>query len=312
MMPYLPINRLSKFAWLALLLATPLLFWGGPDWTSSALYRAVWDLGHPAFFGLLMLVVRPWRWLAGWRLWLATTVVIGVLGAAIEFIQSFTGRESSVEDALMNLVGAWFGLALSGVSRPETRWQDWLMAAVATALLIPPLYNLVYVARTHMHLAQQAPVLFEVANPDAYRFWRGNVEPVLSGSGQPTALMMNLKPARYSGATLDDLPWDWAGWDMLEIVLENPGERTLNVTLRINDVAHDRRNKGYFDRYNRVFAIEPGMNRLSIALKSIADAPRERQMDMRDIRRLVLFISNLKEPEQLILHRLDLAKKPSA
>ncbi|HKK57784.1 MAG TPA: hypothetical protein VJ956_16110, partial [Marinobacter sp.] len=76
--------------WLALagvLCLFPLFFVGGPGWSDGPLYQAVWNLGHPIFFALLTLTVRPWRFVSGWRLWaLASTVVI-VLGLGIEFVQ---------------------------------------------------------------------------------------------------------------------------------------------------------------------------------------------------------------------------------
>ena len=102
---------LPLLAGAASLLIAPFLFVGGPDWASGPLLKSAWNLGHILLFALLTLAVRPWQWLSGWRLWLAVTVVLLVLGIGIELIQGGHNRDMDGRDLLRNLIGSWLVIA---------------------------------------------------------------------------------------------------------------------------------------------------------------------------------------------------------
>ena len=94
--------------------------------------------------------------------------------------------------------------------------------------------------------------------------------------------------------------------ERLVITLFNPSTEPLALTLRINDVAHDRSEHAYNDRYNTRLILEPGFNTFTRNLADIENAPADRTMDMSQIRRMGLFAVRLPEPRTVYLSDLRL------
>lgn len=300
--------------WLALtgiLCIFPLFFVGGPGWSDGPLYQSVWNLGHPIFFALLTLTVRPWRFLSGWRLWALTSTAVIVLGLGIEYIQSFTGRGIDARDMFRNLTGLWAILALqpwSGFRQPYPA-RDWLLRAVVATLLALDPVAVTRIAIQQFQVSQGLPELYDFQHNHPERFWRGNVTRGSTEDCGPLndmAVSIILTTRRYSGAALDNLPSDWRGYDALTVALWNPQSQVISLTLRINDMFHEQGRNQFHDRFNRSFEIRPGLNRIHQNLEEVATAPRDRRMDMDEIRRLMFFTSNLNQPARLCLGELRL------
>jgi len=300
--------------WLALagvLCLFPLFFVGGPGWSDGPLYQAVWNLGHPIFFALLTLTVRPWRFVSGWRLWaLASTVVI-VLGLGIEFVQSFTGRGIDARDMFRNLTGLWAVLALQprlGFRQPYPA-RDWLLRALVAGLLAIDPVAVTGIAIQQFQVSRGLPELYDFQHGHPERFWRGNVSRGSEADCGPlaeNAITIALTTRRYSGASLDNLPADWRGYDTLAVALWNPQSYAIALTLRINDMSHEQGSSQFRDRFNRNFEIRPGLNRIYQDLGEVATAPKDRRMDMDEIRRLMFFTTDLSQPARLCLGELSL------
>lgn len=300
--------------WLALaglVLIFPLFFIGGPAWNDGPLFQKAWNLGHPLFFGLLTLAVRPWRFLSGWKLWVVTSVIVLLLGVGIEFAQSFTTRDIDSRDIFRNLTGLWAALALQpwvGFLKPYPL-RDWLIRALTIGLLAIDPISLTQIAMQQIQVSQQLPVLYDFTREDPEQFWQGDVS---RSSGEhcgvtaENALAIAVTSAPYSGAALHNLPSDWRGYDKLTMILWNPQDHAISLTLRINDLAHEQHSGEYADRFNRSFRITPGINRISQNLNDVASAPRDRGMDMNEVRRLMLFTSDFRQPGHLCLSQLRL------
>lgn len=300
-------QRLRLLALAGALVIAPLFFTGGPDWSSGPLHKSVWNLGHIVFFGLLTYAIHPWRRLSGWRLWLATTTVVLIAGLVIEFLQSGLGRQDDWHDVWRNLVGAWLVLAcyviLNSATYLSVRQQ--LLAAIAIALVILELGLTGTVAVQQFQVSQQLPMLYDFRHTDPTPFWRGNLIPSDNhGDINGQSLKISLSTRLYSGVTLDNLPIDWRGYERLTVTLFNPDETALPLTLRVNDVEHERGANAYSDRYNTRLALEPGLNSFTLNLSDIREAPRNRTMNMDNIRRLGLFATSLPAPRTIYL--LDL------
>ncbi|OZB20634.1 MAG: hypothetical protein B7X58_00645, partial [Marinobacter sp. 34-60-7] len=123
---------------------------------------------------------------------------------------------------------------------------------------------------------------------------------------QPSAVALNLDTGAYSGASLNNFPGDWRGFDRLILELHNPSDAPLDMTLRIHDLTHDRGKQIYADRFNTRLALNPGNNRFEIDLERIANAPAQRPMDMSEVRRIGLFASRLPAPRTIYLTDLRL------
>lgn len=287
----------------------PLFFVGGPDWTSGPLFKAAWNLGHILFFALLMLAVQPQQWFSGWRLWLVVSTVVIVVGVAIEWLQGNVGRQSDWHDIFRNLIGTW--LALAWMKRPSANTRKaivrWVLRITAVVLLVAELKAVADVAQLQYRINHQLPTLYDFSAGEPSLFWRGNVQRTQEHvSLDEYSLRIDLGTNFYAGAALDNLPEDWREYDMLQVALYNPGSTPLDMTLRINDVVHDRSKGAFSDRYNTQLPLEPGLNRFRIPLSEVRNAPKTRTMDMHEIRRLVIFTTQLKQPRQVYLLQLAL------
>ncbi|WP_296930361.1 succinyl-CoA synthetase subunit beta [uncultured Marinobacter sp.] len=302
-------RQLPLLAGFASLLITPFLFVGGPDWASGPLLKSAWNLGHILLFALLTVAIRPWRWLAGWRLWLGVTAVLLAVGIGIELIQGEHNRDVDGRDLLRNLIGGWLIIAWRPVVLPGTRAsaRQYLLAATATLLLCFELGNTGLVAARQWQVHHQLPLLYDFSHQNPEPFWSGN--PAVSANhavNHPRSLKIALSTETYSGISLNNLPSDWRDFERLVITLFNPSTEPLALTLRINDVAHDRSDHAYNDRYNTRLILEPGFNTFTRNLADVENAPSDRTMDMSRIRRMGLFAVRLPEPRTVYLSDLRL------
>lgn len=302
-------QRLRMLAFAGVAGVVPLLFIGGPDWASGPFYRSVWNLGHTGLFAVLTYALKPWQWLTGWRLWLATTGLILLLGILIELLQSGTDRQADWQDILRNLLGVWLVLAWRPVFSRKTgaHAHSWLLPAVTAILLLFELGTTGAVAVRQWQVNHQLPLLYDFRNSNPAPFWSGN--PVPSDrhtSNQSQSLKIELGTETYSGISLNNLPADWRGYDQLIVTLFNPVQEQLTLTLRINDVAHDRGDNAYGDRFNTRLVLAPGSNTFTINLEDVRNAPASRVMDLASVRRLGLFAVRLPAPRTVYLSDLRL------
>lgn len=304
--------------WLALagvICLFPLFFVGGPGWSGGPLIQSAWNLGHPIFFALLTVTVRPWRFASGWRLWALASIVVLVLGVAIEFAQSLDGRDMDVRDMFRNLTGLWAVLAVQPWAGFQSSFpvRDWLLRAIALVLLAIDPVSVTRIAIQQIQVSHLLPELYDFQHEHPERFWRGNVSRSSGEDCGPitdNALSIALTTRRFTGVALDNLPSDWRHHDGLAFVIWNPQNEAINLTLRINDLTHEHHSNQFHDRFNRTFRIKPGINHIHQSLEAVASAPREREMDMDEIRRLMFFTSDLSQPGRLCLTQLRLTTRP--
>ncbi|WP_097461221.1 VanZ family protein [Mangrovitalea sediminis] len=307
---------IRRFSLAAVMFATPLFFWGGPECNNCDFYNAVWNLGHPAFFALLMIVVRPWRSLKGWRLWLFVSLSVIAIGGLIEVVQGFVGRDMDIQDVYRDLTGSWLILAwlpthmtqTSTTGRGTSPFRQAIIRTIASGLILFELAHVAVVGTRQLRIAESLPALYDFSRPPSPNIWTG--EPMtaahlLSRKGY-YPLMATLRPGAYPGVFLDNLPHDWSAYRFLVVVLDNPEKRPLRLTLRVNDAKHDEDGQAYNDRFNLQLTVKPGLNRFNIPLRAIEEAPLGRQMNMHHITRLGIFASNLHRTRSFFLLGLHL------
>ncbi|MDX1457080.1 MAG: succinyl-CoA synthetase subunit beta [Marinobacter sp.] len=300
---------------LALLLILPLFFFGGPDWSSGPLYKSAWNLGHVLFFGLLTLWINPRRWLSGWPLWLTATAAVALIGAGIEALQDGLDRQADWHDVFRNLIGCWLVLAWQPSPRRKSALSQLNIQRTArfatAALVLLEVSSVGQIAYQQYQLYQQLPHLYDFSHDHPKRYWSGALSrDVTLAAVDHATLKIRLGTEQYSGVSLHNLPGDWRDYDRLLLNLYNPSVAPFTMTIRVNDVRHDRGDNAYNDRFNTRLFVRPGHNEFSISLEDIRTAPANRQMDMDEIRRIGLFTVYLPSPETVYLTEIRLARDP--
>lgn len=286
----------------------PLFFFGGPDWAEGLFYNAVKNLGHILFFFLITLLLQPQCRFGGWRLVTVTSVGVFVAGGLVELVQGGIGREADLHDILRNLVGAW--LALAFLSWPDQKpVAVWLTRVGVVMLLLWELWLVAAIGLQQWQVTRQMPQLYNFATTSMHMFWSGNVQRSTrfadSVDGQ-YSLKVNIGTEKYSGASLNNLASDWSHYQNLAVTLFNPEQTPLTMVLRLNDRDHDQSDNAYDDRFNTRLVVAPGLNRFTVSLAEVQQAPATRLMNMTDIHRLIIFASNQATATTVYLLELSL------
>ena len=280
-----------------------LLFVGRQPEGALQWQREFWNFGHVALFaGLAWVLLQRWR--APLRFQLPLLLAgSAVIGFTVEVIQRRIGRDFSLLDVLLDVVGSAVGGWLALRPRLSRRQRGVLALPVFAALAVVSLPFLA-IAWDSLQAARQFPQLATFASPlelRRFQFYGGS-----SGELRNGALQIRFGTAEWSGFTLFEPAPDWRGYRVLQLELINPAAESLDLICRIDDQRHRFSGFDYHDRFNRRFRLEPGLNRLQIALADIEAAPRDRLMAMDQIDLLGCFVHRLPEPRLLQLHKLRL------
>jgi hypothetical protein len=307
---------------LAASIGVGLLLWllavGSPP-RQTLFWRELFNLGHIPLFGLVaLLALEISRGLAPVPAtgpvthYLVAFVMVALIRLVSEMLQfGAEGREAEVQDAVHNLIGAICFLAIrAGFDRQLWPAQagpqrTFLMGAAGVALFVAS-WPLVALGWHYGMRAAAFPVVVDFDSrwqqpfisspradlgrapaPDAWRHRTGD-----------TVSVIRFLHARWPGVTIREPSPDWSAMNRLRVQLFSPLEQPVRLTLRIDDEAHNHEHK---DRFNRTFTIEPGLNELVVPMEDIRRAPADRDMDLRQIARLIFFTNRPSEPFELFI-----------
>jgi hypothetical protein len=285
------------------LLVGLVVFFGLPGLT--AWQRVIQDFAHGPVFAFLAVIVAlalrrfwPAARRPGPRDYALALLITLALGVFTEFAQGWynPAREPSAGDVFRDLLGAVVGLSLLAlrdrrISGGPWKWPVMLGATAAVILLAPPLHA----AAAYALRAASFPQLVQFRVPLDHYFVeaRGTSiertplpEPWSRDRSTP-ALRVRLERKKWPGVALVEPVRDWRGYRALTLDLVNPGDRPLELTLRILDRQHDWR---FEDRYNGRLWLPPRSRQgFTIPLEAIANAPDRRRMDLAQIADLLIF-----------------------
>jgi VanZ family protein len=272
-----------------LLIATMLLFVPGITGRFSDYQSEIWNLGHIGYFFLLISLLNPLleRHLSShvYRLMAALLVTL-LLSATIETIQDAIGRMASFDDLLNNLVGCL--LALYFCHYQQMRRAIFVFVLLIL-LLVWRLMPLLSITADAVYAEIKHPVVADFETPFELLRW-GSDFPMEIVQDKSNQLLVHLKPqGKYPRATLIPRVMDWRGYSSLKFEIFNSGDQTWQLHLRINDQKHDEMGMHYNDRYNSSQPINPGWNQFQVDLKAVQQAPKNRQMDMEQISKVIFF-----------------------
>lgn len=113
------------------------------------------------------------------------------------------------------------------------------------------------------------------------------------------SLKMELYPSDYPGLTPMLKENDWRGFKALCFDIYNPEEKQVRISVRIDD---KKDYPDYKDRYNKSFILNQGMNQISIPLNSLVTSGKDRNLNLKNIYRLLIFTAS---PEKRVVLYID-------
>jgi VanZ family protein len=307
------LNTYRLFLVAALTLLSILFFFGGPDYHSPRSYKAIWNLGHILYFALLPLLVFLHPRLKTVPHRIQIFVIVGltlVIGILVELLQYGLDRFPDVQDLYRNFIGAMAAVVFLLPIRssiPKVLSNVFRIAVVLMVLtqLVPVAVALI----DEHHARRDFPNLSDFQTPFQIHRWQGSAGiSIASSVSTPgnNALRADLTTRQYSGVNIKYFPANWQQYQRFQFRILNPSPQPLSLTCRIHDELHTRGIQRYQDRFNQTYAISQGWNTISINLSEVEKSPRNRPMDLTQIRSIGIFATRLAQPRTIYIDDLIL------
>ncbi len=288
--------------------------------TDLTRYRAIqelWNFGHVfLFIGLSYLVIKHLFKDSSFSVYIQFILItIGsvLLGMLIEYLQTFTGRDKSGYDVLLDLVGGCIGFVifsrtLSGMNR-FVRVSFGLGVIAFTLVVLRPMLNIII---DDVQQRKEFPVLVSnKSDRELSRFITNKVGlklvPDNNKQSDYKLLRMDFYPGKYPTAGLDNSDQDWRSYKYLSFNVFSPYPAS-SFNIRIHDELHEQSGYRYQDRFNERIQLSSGWNKIRIALNDVKRAPLKRDMNMQRIRKLMFFKINLNKPVYFLFSPIKLEK----
>jgi len=112
-----------------------------------------------------------------------------------------------------------------------------------------------------------------------------------------TVVRIVANSTRYQAFVIEPFP-DWSSFSALSFIAASSGANSVQATIRVHDADHNNR---FDDRFNYGFDLSPTPRIFTIPMTEIASAPANRKMDLHNISRIIVFLSNTEGDEELWL-----------
>lgn len=290
---------------------------------SNRFWQAAFNFGHVPLFGVFALAVlgatltlagpRPHRRAIGY----ATAVGVSLAAVVLaEVAQIPRPRNASLGDAARGLAGAaaFLGVAATfdlGPGSPAFVRRRAPRVALRTAAAVVLLVGALPVLAAGLDYVQRERAFPRLLDFDAgweRRFLvvrEAGLERVRAprawrdASGERGLVArVTFRPVSYSGISLEEPHPDWSRGRVLAFDAYSALDHPVELTVRVEDADHDGL---YSDRFNGRVAVVPGANAVSIPLSEVRSAPWGREMDLRRVRRLMVFAVRPAAPFSLYL-----------
>ncbi|MBU0678907.1 MAG: hypothetical protein KJ626_12410 [Verrucomicrobia bacterium] len=215
-----------------------------------------------------------------------------VLAGAVEIIQPSFGRERSWIDFALGCAGVSAGMAFVGWPRASRV----LIGGLVIVVTLVPFGFLAYDA----YRAEEAfPVLASFQDRLELGRWELNACTVrLVGQ---TAEITATGNGKYPGLFLEHGPRDWSEMKKICFDVVNPGEKALEIWIRIDDARGD---EGYSERFQKKLSLAPGRQNICLSREDISRTPHGRILDLTDIHRVGFFFDSGEAGQVVLLDNL--------
>ncbi len=306
-------SRWTLFFLLLVLIPLSFLFFTGfPSHPVRSLKEA-WNLGHIIYFALLpVLLIRFSRAKTFGVVRQAVLVVTATvaLGLLVEILQTGVNRSPDIGDLFRDVIGACVALFFLLPLRKSIPARILLVLQTIIVICIAVQLIPTGLALLDEHQARSRfPVLADFETPLQAKRWRKKAVFTIEkepGHVDNKLMKVHLTTDTYSGVALEYFPGDWHNYAYFQFRMFNTDEGVLSVTCRIHDREHTKGKKRqqYNDRFNQTFELESGWNTITISLEDVRQAPDGREMDLKLIQNVGIFV--IRQPEEKVIYLDDL------
>jgi hypothetical protein len=117
------------------------------------------------------------------------------------------------------------------------------------------------------------------------------------------SLKVSLPQGRYPGINFKEIKTDWSNYHYLKMDVFNPLNEEFNFHVRIDD---NKSGLEYANRFDINFALNPGMNHISIPTDLIRTNIHHRPLNLKEIKKMIVFTYNNSKQRDLYLDNIRL------
>jgi predicted MPP superfamily phosphohydrolase len=193
-------------------------------------------------------------------------------------------------------------------STPETVFGGLSFASLAQTFGFFDLYKTLLPSARHLQRDQPPNVLFDFEseaelqqlNWECHKWFELSEQNPTSGLH---SLRLSLPPGSYPGIEFKEVRENWSPFKLLKMDVTNPSTEDIKFHVRIDD-----REGGweYANRFDIDFTLKPGLNNISIATDSIKTNLHARSLDLKNIKRMMVFIPDNQKRSDLFLDNIRL------
>jgi hypothetical protein len=292
-------------------------------WRSNLWWRELFNFGHWPLFGVIgLLLLSVTRLFPGLRRSTLRPYVLAAAAAALlaalsEIVQIGGPRDADIYDFLRDSSGILSFLlirlsfdrqALESVPAVNRRGIRSILCVAAIGLFFISSLTIIRLSIAWMNRDRAFPVLFTFEHRWEATFFTSDnagiaiVNDAMVGSGTTAnqVLQIDYRAATYTGLILQDFFPDWSSFDTLSVTVYSLSQQPEQILFRVDDV-YSR--KDHLDRFERVIPLPPGQTDLRLPLFEIAHGPGGRLLDLKHVKRIVLFSAD--QPRRAFSLRFD-------
>ena len=290
------------------------------DLTDNRVFQQLWNSGHIILFMvysflILKYVNRSTKQVSYLKLFVFIVLSSLLLGVIIELLQSFTGRDKSMYDVQLDLVGAVTGFVIfSKLKQVCSRFvNNAVIFSVAVFFLVsvtPLVLNII----DSVYQQEDFPLL--LANKHTTEFTRfgltnskvSYVSSKAESNSQVNILKVDFIKSDDSAVTLFVPNISWEDYSHIQFEILNPSDKTFSLNFKINQKINNTTLPHFQPSLNYALNLKPGWNNISIKFSDMHMDSRNDKFDFTRVRSLMFFILNLRQDKTVFLNRIRLDK----
>jgi hypothetical protein len=140
----------------------------------------------------------------------------------------------------------------------------------------------------------------EKLNWECHKWFELSEEHATSGKH---SLRVILPPGQYPGINFQEIKKDWSESNYLKMDIFNPSGEDLKFHIRIDD---NKSGWEYANRFDKDFEMTQGMHHISISTDSIRTNMHDHPLNLKKIKRMMVFIPNNMQKREIYLDNIRL------